>query len=86
MRRLSWGIAVLVLGLWIWLSALGVPYISFSRNWPLLIVVLGVLIIVRRVRRVTRRRRRRVRYVIDDLEDGKIDVEAAISEMTGRKK
>jgi membrane protein implicated in regulation of membrane protease activity len=86
MRRLRWGIAVLVLGLWIWLSALGVPYISFSRNWPLLIVAFGVLIIVRRVRRMTRRRRRRVRYVIDDLEEGKIDVEDAISEMTGRKK
>jgi membrane protein implicated in regulation of membrane protease activity len=86
MRRLRWGIAVLVLGLWIWLSALGVPYISFSRNWPLLIVAFGVLIIVRRVRRMNRRRRRRVRYVIDDLEEGKIDVEDAISEMTGRKK
>ncbi len=86
MRRLRWGIAVLVLGLWIWLSALGVPYISFSRNWPLLIVAFGVLIIIRRVRRMTRRRRRRVRYVIDDLEEGKIDVEDAISEMTGRKK
>lgn len=85
MRRLRWGIGVLVLGLWIWLSALGVPYISFSRNWPLLIVALGVLIIVRCVRRTTRRRRRRVRYVIDDLEEGKIDVEDAISEMTGRK-
>ncbi len=86
MRRLRWGIGVLVLGLWIWLSALGVPYISFSRNWPLLIVALGVLIIVRRVSRTTRRRRRRVRYVINDLEEGKIDVEDAISEMTGRKK
>ena len=86
MRRLRWGIAVLVLGLWIWLSALGVPYISFSRNWPLLIVALGVLIVIRRIRRMARHRRRRVRYVIDDLEEGKIDVEDAISEMTGRKK
>ena len=86
MKRLWWGVAVLGFGLWIWLSALGVPYISFSRNWPLLIIAFGVLVVVRRVRRIVRHRRRQVRYVIDDLEEGKIDVEDAISEMTGRRK
>jgi len=85
-RRLRWGVAVLVLGLWIWLSALGVPYISFSRNWPLLLVALGTWIIVRRVRKAMRRRRRQARFVIDDLEQGRIDVEGAINEIKGRRK
>ncbi len=85
MRRLWWGVAVLVLGLWIWLSALGVPYISFSKNWPLLIVAVGVWIIVRRLRRARRRSRRRARIIIDDLEQGRIDVEDAIGEIKGRK-
>jgi len=81
MRRLWWGVALLVLGLWIWLSALGVPYISFRTNWPLLLVALGVYIIVRRLRRG--RGRRRVRVIINDLESGRVDVEEAISEIRG---
>jgi len=81
MRRLWWGVALLVLGLWIWLSALGVPYISFRTNWPLLLVALGVYIIVRRWRRG--RGRRRVRVIINDLESGRVDVEEAISEIRG---
>ncbi len=84
MRRLRWGIAVLVLGLWIWLSALGVPYISFSRNWPLLLVAFGIFVIVRRVRKSVRRRRRNARVIITDLESGRVDVEEAISEIKGR--
>jgi len=83
MKRLWWGVAILALGLWIWLSHLGVPYIAFSRNWPLLFVALGVYIIVRRVRRAARKRRRSVRVIIDRLEEGRIDVEEAISEMRG---
>ena len=85
MRRFWWGVAVLGLGLWVWLSALGVPYITFGKNWPLLIVGLGAWIIIRRIRRARRRRRRKARVIIDDLESGKVDIEEAIQEMTGRK-
>lgn len=85
MRRLWWGIAILVVGLWIWLSHLGVPYISFSKNWPLLLVGLGVYIVVRRVRRMVRRRRPSVRVIIDRLEQGTIDVDEAVEEMKGEE-
>ncbi|MEO0082040.1 MAG: hypothetical protein ABIL25_07095 [candidate division WOR-3 bacterium] len=84
MRRLGWGIVILVTGLWIWLSHLGVPYISFARNWPLLLVGLGSYIVVQRVRRAVRGRRRNVRVIIDRLEEGRIDVEEAISEIRGK--
>jgi len=81
MRRLWWGVLLLAVGLWIWLSALGVPYISFRTNWPLLLVALGVYIIVRRLRRG--KSRRRVRVIINDLESGRVDVEEAIGEIRG---
>jgi ABC-type amino acid transport system permease subunit len=74
------GVALVVVGLWIWLSALGVPYIAFSRNWPLLIVALGVHIIVRSVVRRARRRRSAAE-VLTDLEVGRIDVDKAVEEM-----
>lgn len=79
-RLLGWGAALVLVGLWIWLSALGVPYMLFSRDWPLLIVAFGIYIIVRRA---TRRHRhwRSTGKVITDLEDGRIDVEKAINEI-----
>ncbi|UCG42404.1 MAG: hypothetical protein JSU73_11105 [candidate division WOR-3 bacterium] len=83
MRRLWWGIAVLLIGIWVWLSALGVPYISFRQNWPLLIVALGVLVLIRGIRRATRRRRRSARVIIGDVESGRVDIEEAIREMKG---
>jgi hypothetical protein len=76
-RLLGWGTALVLVGLWIWLSALGVPYMQFSRDWPLLVVAAGVGIIWRRVARRMRRRRTRAQ-VISDLESGRIDVEKAI--------
>lgn len=79
-RTLWWGLTLVVVGLWIWLSALGVPYIEFSRNWPLLIVALGVYIIVRRVRR-HRWHRKSASDVITDLESGRIDVDKAVTEI-----
>lgn len=85
MRRLVWGLLVLLVGAWIWLSALGVPWISFRRDWPLLIVALGGYVVYRGVRSLRRRRRRRVRFVIDDLECGRVDVEEAVDELRGRK-
>jgi LiaF transmembrane domain len=79
-RMLWWGIVLVVVGLWIWLSALRIPYMVFSRDWPLLVVALGVYIVVRRLQRRIRRRRN-AGSVITDLEAGRIDVDKAISEI-----
>ena len=81
LRLIGWGASLVVVGLWIWLSALNVPYMVFSRDWPLLIVSLGGYIIVRRVRRAIRRRRRSTVQIIGDLEAGKIDVDRAVVEI-----
>jgi len=78
---IGWGIFAIVLGLWIWLSALGVPYISFATNWPLLLVALGVYIIVHRVRRRRRWNRRSASRVLSDLESGRIDADKAVEEI-----
>lgn len=85
MRRvIGWGVFLVILGLWLWLSALGVPYISFAQNWPLLIVAFGVWLIVRRLVRRSRRRRTKTK-VLSDLEQGRIDVEKAIVQIRRSK-
>jgi hypothetical protein len=78
---IGWGLFFIVLGLWIWLSALGVPYISFATNWPLLLVALGVYIVVHRLRRHRRWYRKSAADVITDLESGKIDADKAVDEI-----
>lgn len=76
------GIVLVFIGAWLWLSALGVPYCNFGRDWPLLLVAFGINLIARRVARAVRRPRRR-RSVIDDLESGRIDAETAIGRIRG---
>jgi hypothetical protein len=81
MRRLvGWGVTLVLVGLWIWLSALNVPYMVFRRDWPLLIVAAGISMVVRRIRRAARRRRSSAQ-VISDLESGKIDADKAVIEI-----
>ena len=84
-RMIGWGIFTVVLGLWIWLSALGVPYISFAKNWPLLLVAFGVYIIVHRVRRHRRWHRKSASDVLFDLESGRIDADKAVDEIRRSK-
>ena len=83
-RMLWWGVVLVLVGLWIWLSALNVPYMVFSRDWPLLVVAFGCYIVVRRVQRYARRRRS-ASSVITDLETGRIDVDKAITEIRRSK-
>ncbi len=81
MRRvIGWGSFLILLGAWIWLSALGVPYIASSRNWPLLIIAFGIYVIVRRAVRWSRRRKS-ASDVITDLESGRIDVDKAVAQI-----
>jgi len=80
-RMIGWGIFLVLLGAWIWLSALNVPYMVFSRDWPLLIVAFGIYVIYRRMVRYRRQHRKSASQVITDLESGKIDVDKAVVEI-----
>jgi hypothetical protein len=82
---IGWGVFFVVLGLWIWLSALGVPYISFATNWPLLLVALGVYIIAHRARRHPRWHRKSASDVLSELESGRIDADKAVDEIRRSK-
>ena len=44
-RTIIWGLIVIAIGMWIWLANLGViaSGIVFHRDWPVIIVIVGLL-------------------------------------------
>lgn len=41
-----WGILFIIVGFWIWVSNHGLVIFRFSRDWPVLLIVLGVYLIL----------------------------------------
>ena len=61
MRRLWWGIVFIIIGLWIWLSYLGV--LSFGRDWPIIIILYGIWVLIKGIRKAPFRK---VKIIIND--------------------
>lgn len=59
-RTIIWGLVIIAIGLWVWLANLGVlpTGIVFSRDWPIIIMVVGLLSIGEGVSWMLRRGRR----------------------------
>jgi len=59
-RTILWGIIIIAIGMWIWLAKLGVitSGIVFSRDWPVIIVIVGVMTLAEGVSWYIRRRSR----------------------------
>ncbi len=77
---LFWGLLMAAFGAGLWLSNAAIIPVSFAQWWPVIIVILGVTIIISVIIR-TLHKPRRVTTIIDQLEEGKIDVDAAVDEI-----
>lgn len=42
MVKIFWGIVIIGIGLWIWLSNLGIASFRWSRDWPVIIILIGL--------------------------------------------
>jgi hypothetical protein len=51
MRRIWWGIILVIIGLWIWFSHMGIPFLSFGRDWPIILIIWGIWIIIKTIRK-----------------------------------
>lgn len=60
-RTIIWGLIVIAIGAWIWLANLGVitSGIVFSRDWPVIIIIVGLLTVAEGVSWAFRRGRNR---------------------------
>jgi len=59
-RSISWGVIVMAVGAWVWLAKQNPELIRgpvFRRDWPLIIVVIGVMTVVEGIAWSVRRRR-----------------------------
>lgn len=58
-RSILWGVIIIAIGLWVWLANLGVmpSGIVFSRDWPIIIVIVGLMAVAEGIARWIRRRR-----------------------------
>ena len=60
MRSISWGVIIMAIGAWVWLAKQNPELIRspvFRRDWPLIIVVIGVMTVVEGIAWSVRRRR-----------------------------
>lgn len=80
-------IILIVLGVLFWLGKFGIIDFYWSRDWPVVLIGIGVFSLVNYVaRRVKRKGKgyRKRRDILDELESGEIDAEEAIRKMKHR--
>jgi len=60
-RTIIWGLVVIAIGMWIWLAKLGVitSGVVFRRDWPVIIVIVGLLTVGEGISWLFRRGRNR---------------------------
>ncbi len=75
--KLWTGLFLVVIGAWIWLSNMG--YLNFKRDWPLIIIIVGLYYLVSGLSRG--KRKRDIRKLLNDLERGKIKTEDVINKL-----
>lgn len=59
-RTVLWGLIIITLGLWIWLANLGIisSGFIFRRDWPVIIIAIGLLTLGEGVSWLIRQRRK----------------------------
>ena len=72
---MMWFFMFIFVGVFLWLANLHI--ISLGRDWPVILIVFGLLMLLG-IRRKSRKSR-----ILNDLEHGKISVEEAEEELKG---
>ena len=50
-HRISGGIILIIVGMLIWLSNLNIIHIWWRRDWPVLLIVIGILALINTIKR-----------------------------------
>lgn len=53
-----WGIIIIGVGIWIWLANYGIASFKWSRDWPVIIVIIGLATLLEGIAWVKKRRKK----------------------------
>lgn len=77
-----WGLLFVVIGVLIWLSNLGVLCLSWRRDWPIILIAIGiyklVTLIPRRKKKVSQKD---ITDILERIERGEITADEGLKEM-----
>lgn len=68
---------LIVIGLWIWLSNMGI--LNFSRDWPFILILVGIYLLFKGESR--RKTTKNVREILTRLEKGEISAKDALEKL-----
>jgi len=80
MRKIYWAIIFILVGIFILLSNYNFIAFNFSRDWPLILIAIGIAEIIDIISRRTRKvktSKPSVKRILDDLEKGNINIDEA---------
>ena len=80
--KVTGALILILLGLWIWLSNLN--YLNFKRDWPLILIFIGLDLLVS-VFMKSRKKSRKTK-ILEDFDRGKITFEEAEQKLKEEKK
>ena len=84
MRRIWWGIVLVIIGLWIWFSHMGISFLSFGRDWPIILIIWGIWIITKAIRKTVGGHRIKITINNEsetkELKDGRKTLKIHVSE------
>ncbi|MCK4543949.1 hypothetical protein KAU43_00280 [candidate division WOR-3 bacterium] len=80
MRKTYWAIIFILVGIFLLLSNYNFIAFNFSRDWPLILIAIGIAEIIDIISRRTRKvktSKPSVKRILDDLEKGNINIDEA---------
>jgi len=90
MRKIYWSLIFIGIGIWILLSNYGVILFKFSRDWPILLIAIGLAEILDVIFSALKSKTRHhfksqinVKEILDSLEKGNISIDEAEKKIKG---
>ena len=92
MRNIYWALILIGIGIWILLSNYGIVVFNFSKDWPVILIVIGIVEVLDVIFHVSAKKRKfhaksknDITDVLKSLENGDITVEEAEDSIRGGK-
>ncbi len=78
-----WGpVILIVLGILFWLGKFGIVDFYWSRDWPVVLIAIGVFSLINYfAKRLRRNTSNKSRKILKDLENGNIDAQEAVKRL-----